>query len=333
MKHIAIILTGLALLAGAQQGAAQPDEAQREALRKQLEDAREQLQQSARQVAELTRQLGEHGREAFVFEFMSDEKRGMIGVVLNREGDQLRIVSVTPGSPAHEAGVEAGDRLVAVNGEPVTFTKDSGHGPGATPEGLRGLKVGDEVTLTLEGERGTREVTVEAARGGHMAWAPAMEELRRLRVHVPDISRHVTLHEPPDVSAIAALVHPRGNRWGRVELAGLNPELGRYFGTDKGVLVVNAPEDNPLGLKGGDVIVSIGDREPTSPSQAFRIVHSYGKGETLEVEILRDGKRELLTHELTEEDFSGFGVAPPHPPRPPAPAAKPAPPATPVGPA
>jgi hypothetical protein len=42
---------------------------------------------------------------------------------------------------------------------------------------------------------------------------------------------------------------------GRLELAPINPELGQYFGTDEGVLIISAPKDAELGLKGGDVVL------------------------------------------------------------------------------
>lgn len=289
--------------------------AQREALRQELEAAREQMREAAKRVAELSREMGGRSGEAFVYEFIGDENRGMIGVVLDRDGENLRIASVTPGSPAEEAGVEAGDVIVAVNGEPITFDDEEEAILVSLPEPLREIEVGDEITLTLKGENGTRDVVVEAGRREPLQWHHAMRELRLHAPPAPGMPMDFAFPAPHEfkveVPRIAALVHPHGNRWGRIELAGLNEDLGEYFGTDQGVLVVSAPQDNPLGLKGGDVILSIGDREPKSPSHAFRIVHSYGEGETLEVEIIRHGKRQTLSHELSEEDFSGLGFVPP----------------------
>ena len=71
----------------------------------------------------------------------------------------------------------------------------------------------------------------------------------------------------------------------------LNSDLGEYFGTKDGVLVVKAPADSSLPLKGGDVITSIGGRKPANPSHAMRILRSYEKGETVSIEILRKQKR------------------------------------------
>lgn len=73
----------------------------------------------------------------------------------------------------------------------------------------------------------------------------------------------------------------------RMELTTLTPQLGRYFGTDQGVLVVRAPAHGVLKLQDGDVILSIGGRVPQSSSQAIRILTSYDPGQKIRLLILR----------------------------------------------
>jgi hypothetical protein len=75
-----------------------------------------------------------------------------------------------------------------------------------------------------------------------------------------------------------------------MELTTLTPQLGRYFGTDKGVLVVRAPENDVFKLQDGDVIVSIDGRVPTNGSHITRILRSYQPGEKLNLRIMRDRK-------------------------------------------
>jgi hypothetical protein len=72
-----------------------------------------------------------------------------------------------------------------------------------------------------------------------------------------------------------------------MELATLTPQLGRYFGSDKGVLVVRAPVDGALKLEDGDVILAIDGREPLNGSHATRILASYQPGEKLTLRIMR----------------------------------------------
>lgn len=82
---------------------------------------------------------------------------------------------------------------------------------------------------------------------------------------------------------------------GTMQLTTLTPQLGRYFGTDRGVLVVHAPTHGILTLQDGDVILTIGGRTPASPSQAMRILTSYDPGEKIRLVILREHRRLEVT--------------------------------------
>jgi S1-C subfamily serine protease len=84
-------------------------------------------------------------------------------------------------------------------------------------------------------------------------------------------------------------------------LAPLNSDLGPYFGATSGVLVISAPKDAQLGLKGGDVVLAIDGRKPESPFHLLRILRSYEDGETFKVDILRNRKRETVTGRLGEK--------------------------------
>src|SRR2546426_3153204 len=83
---------------------------------------------------------------------------------------------------------------------------------------------------------------------------------------------------PPDVAVAPMLGMDHfemfGSPWGDLELVSLNADLGEYFGTKEGVLVVKAPADSSLPLKGGDVITSIGGGEAAEPTPATRILRT-----------------------------------------------------------
>jgi predicted metalloprotease with PDZ domain len=64
--------------------------------------------------------------------------------------------------------------------------------------------------------------------------------------------------------------------------------LGRYFGSDRRVLVVRAPADGGLKLEDGDVILAIDGRQPSSGSHATRILASYQPGEKVTLRVLRE---------------------------------------------
>ena len=73
-----------------------------------------------------------------------------------------------------------------------------------------------------------------------------------------------------------------------MELVKVTPDLGRYFGTDQGLLVVSAPQNETIDLQAGDVISEIGGRQPRDPGHAMRILRSYEPGEEVVIGLMRD---------------------------------------------
>lgn len=91
-----------------------------------------------------------------------------IGVTVNQEGEGgLEILTVTPGGPADEAGIQAGEIIQGVNGVAVTTENRSD-----CITAIRG-EAGSRVTLTVADANGeTRDVTLErkAVHGVTAAW-------------------------------------------------------------------------------------------------------------------------------------------------------------------
>lgn len=81
-----------------------------------------------------------------------------------------------------------------------------------------------------------------------------------------------------------------GSSFQGLELRELNPDLGEYFSTDRGVLVMEVDEDSALGLRPGDVILSIGDREVEDTGDVFRILRSYEEDEAVSFTVMRHGQ-------------------------------------------
>jgi len=110
-----------------------------------------------------------------------------------------------------------------------------------------------------------------------------------------------------------------GDSWCDLDLVSLNPDLGSYFGSSDGVLVVKSSADSALPLKGGDVILTIGGRKPTSPSHAMRILRSYDVGETVSIDVMRKQKRVTVSWKVPENNeersFMRDRVRPPRPER------------------
>lgn len=90
-------------------------------------------------------------------ELVNSEFHG-IGAVLAQNGGELSISSVLPGSPAAKAGLQSGDVLTQINGQPVANLSLE-----QAVERIRG-KVGTRVTLTLLRAGKTWSVSVVRAR-------------------------------------------------------------------------------------------------------------------------------------------------------------------------
>jgi membrane-associated protease RseP (regulator of RpoE activity) len=75
-----------------------------------------------------------------------------------------------------------------------------------------------------------------------------------------------------------------------VRMITLNPELGEYFGVESGVLVTEVDEESELGLRPGDVILRVGDREVRDPNHAQRILLSYEADEPVRITVRRSGR-------------------------------------------
>ena len=232
------------------------------------------------------------------------DNRGRIGVVVktdaNTADDKVgaRIEAVTPEGPADDAGLKAGDIITRFNGTALGGARSEESeqsGPGMKLiELARALEPGD--TVQVEYRRGSenRKATVVAE---DLGWASANTMIPGMRSWMEDRSAGAISIGPEGGFRFAF-----GSPWAGIEMVKLNPDLGDYFGTREGVLVVRAPEDSTLALKGGDVIVGIGGRKPTSPEQAMRILRSYDTGETVTLDVLRKQKRVTVTWKVPDED-------------------------------
>jgi len=257
------------------------DRKRQDALRAQMDAARHRLEVAAQQLAALSAQM--YGPMMQRLEAMDGPPRVLVGVQLDdSSGDAgARVREVSPGGAAEQAGVRVGDLIVAVNG-----TNVRGHEPAMrVVELLHNVKPGDKVDLQVSRDGKTRDFTVTARPEGSDFF------VARQFPPVPPIP---DMPPMPQVKALAA--------WGGgpmmirgpvadMELSRLTPELGRYFGTDAGVLVVRAPADGALSLQDGDVILSIDGRQPIDSSHVIRILGSYDPGEKITLQVLRLHRR------------------------------------------
>jgi C-terminal processing protease CtpA/Prc len=274
--------------------------------RSDLARARAQLEQAAREVARLSAEVSAPVVDEIRRRFSNAPwQRAMLGIAIENADRGARVNAVTPGGPADEAGIAVGDLILSIDGMSL--------GGGAEAPArelvsrLADVDPGDRVRLQIERAGETRDITVVAREAEPFTVAfgrplepresrgpGATRETRERRE-----SREARDAFPP--AFIRPLIQPFFGRWRDMELVSLTPDLGAYFGASEGLLVVRAPKDASLPLHDGDVILAIGERKPTSPEHAMRILSSFEPGETLRLTIMRQRQQQTLQVELPND--------------------------------
>ncbi len=265
-----------------------------------MRDAEQRLEQAAREIAELSSEMaGESLHHVFkTMHHPGHEGRAMLGINIGRirihrddgsadergvRPDGVEIHGVTPGGPAEEAGLQSGDVVLALDGKRL-----AGHG---LPPDRRLMQLMDEVepgdTVRVGYRRGGEERTVEVVTRAFEPMAFAFggpghefefefdgEELAGL---------------PHRLGRFPGFGHPgRHGVWRGLELVPVTPKLGRYFGTDSGLLVVRAPQNEAIPLEEGDVILGIAGASPKSPPEAMRLLRFYEPGDQVVIDVIRE---------------------------------------------
>jgi len=303
MKKTRFLLTiaAMAIGFGVAPVAAQEREQRRE-LESRLQELRAQLRDVERQLRDV------RGSNSFFGGVLTwSSNRARLGVFVRSEADPetdrigALLQSVPDGGAAEEAGLQDGDIIISFDGERL-----AGGYPAADPDESEPAKKlidligdkdpGDEVTIEYQRDGETRSTVVtlderDSLLQSYSVIAP------RIDVRVPDLR----FFGDGDRSGFTVL-SLWGDRWADIELVRLNEDLGRYFGTSEGLLVISPPDNDELDLQAGDVILGIDGREPYSPSRALRILRSYEEGETVNIEIMRDRNRMTVSYVVPERE-------------------------------
>lgn len=320
-----------------------------------MAELRKQIQELSRRMATLSMEMGDAGPRAYAFRYIGDPDRAIIGVVLGKNDKEALINAVTPGGPAARAGLRNGDVIVAINGKAVP----AGDGEAAREEArdlLSDLKQDDKVSIAYR--RGTQSAKVEMTAERRKAWTwPSLmgdgddddvlvareidqrvqREMQRAGREMERAQREMdrSMRDDSHVRMEIARTHAdamrearRGMPWWGLNLAPVNAELGRYFGTDKGALVISADDGSLPGLRGGDVIVEVAGEAISRPEDALRALRDQPAGKEVPIRVLRERKAIALA--LKAPEFKSIFAMPPLPPAPPAPPAPPSPDAIPA---
>lgn len=299
---------------------------------KALQQAREELARAAKRVAALSRQQVDQVRvERKVM------RKPVLGVLLAPdEQSGVRIAGVTPDSGAAKAGLKPGDRITSVDGRQILGSSGAlradnlrvllGKLDAKTPVKLGYMRDGRAASVSVTPQI-NRSVMVwqddgDAPEGGFAFFSGDFPDGDAMPGIAPDIRREVIRIAPGGACKGKSCKAPMlmsAFRWNGLNLASVDPQLGRYFGTDHGVLVLSSGE--LAGLQAGDVIQRIDGKPVASPREAMAALRGKPDGAKVPVEYLRD--RKAGTARITVPKLMALPFAPPPPPPPPAPPAAP----------
>jgi S1-C subfamily serine protease len=333
MKHTKLMSAPAALFAALAFGAglpaafaAQPNAAaeatpNQEQLQKKLDEARAQLDKSAREVAELSMQLGGDGRRDFFLQRGGEgpPPRAIIGVQIANGANEggAKVLEVSPGGPAAEAGIKAGDLITSIGGQVIAAEADPGRALVARMAQIDpNLKV--SVGVMRDGKALALDVTPRPAPVQNFRFerrgpgdGPGAQVFNFPGPGPgPGPGRGVGPGAGPGLPGLPGMGGPfqqrreiiinrgdeggMGTRFHGIEFATLSEKLGSYFGVKSGVLVVRAGNNAAFKLQDGDVILAIDGRTPSSAQHAGRILRSYSPGEKLAIRVQRDRKAQNL---------------------------------------
>lgn len=253
------------------------------------------------------------GASLYGYKTESQMPIGYMGISLSgttevKPGDELIVTyrdtpiieSVEPGSPAARAGLESGDLVIAYNGEEVK---------GRTVSLTKLLKPGAKVVVRVRRNGTTRDIPVtigsrvrtfsvsrapQASPGSRVEVSPAFEftfdALEDDTVHLTPRARTTTRPtRSPEPTMLPPMLSGTGSAFAGAELTASNSELGEYFGTSRGIVVLHVAEGTPArraGVQVGDVITHIDD-EPVSRPVDFQRAMAKSKTRSVELQILR----------------------------------------------
>ena len=207
--------------------------------------------------------------------FHEDNNRAMLGVTPDEDDKGARIISVSPGSAAEKSGLKKGDIITKIDNQKIKEADD-------VSKIIRAHKPGDKVDISYlrEGKEQKQSIELGKWKGAAMPALPSITMPQQWK------------EELPRVETI-----PGGQGW---VISTNTPKLGLSIqDTDdgKGVKVLDVDNDTnaaKAGLKEGDIITRINEKDVNSTEEVTRIVKENKTKPSMQFQVLRNGKTQTL---------------------------------------
>ncbi|MDF0731142.1 DegQ family serine endoprotease [Pseudomonas entomophila] len=206
--------------------------------------------------------------------------RGWLGVVIQEVNKDLAesfgldkpagalVAQVLENGPAAKGGLQVGDVILSLNGQPIIMSADLPHLVG-------GLKDGDKAKLEIirEGKRQNLDITIGA---------------------LPD--------DDADIGTGGQGGAERSSNRLGVSVADLSDEQKKSLEL-KGGVVIKEVQDGPaalIGLRPGDVISHLNNQAIGNAKQFTEIAKDLPKNRSVSMRVLRQGRASFITFKLAE---------------------------------
>ncbi|WP_425313493.1 MULTISPECIES: DegQ family serine endoprotease [Pseudomonas] len=206
--------------------------------------------------------------------------RGWLGVVIQEVNKDLAesfgldkpagalVAQVLEDGPAAKGGLQVGDVILSMNGQPIVMSADLPHLVGSLKDGATA-----KLDIIRNGKRQSLDVTVGA---------------------LPDDDAEI-------VANANGGVERSSNRLG-VSVADLSAEQKKTLEL-KGGVVIKEVQDGPaalIGLRPGDVISHLNNQAILSAKQFTEIAKELPKNRSVSMRVLRQGRASFITFKLAE---------------------------------
>jgi len=255
---------------------------------------------------------------------LKNDDSASLGVMANVSDDGWHLTKVIEKSGAEQAGIKVGDTVKSIAG--VDLTKSSASQAHEVKE-LPKFKIGEIIKVVVDRDGKTLKFDVEAQAlntnnwlmeitadaGENFQWVEKLKagddfftkdikvmifngDEGDFRLNEDDI--HMVFPDSlGDMNIFISDGHSTSKLLGKHhEMSSLSDDLGQYFYTKGGVLVLHVDDTNAFSLKDGDVIKSIDGHSVNSPKDVVKQLIEAEEQEKIKLKVIRHKKSKTLKY-------------------------------------